>query len=88
MSQYIFSIMIFPILLKFESYIKCTCQCETDNVDRNSIHSETRESQNVSPGIHNGRFRRLEPPDNILFEILQRFCTDEAIKRKEEGKVF
>ena len=67
---------------------KFTCRCEADYADRNSIHFETRESQNVSPGIHNGRFQRLEPPDSILFESLQRFCTNEEIKRKEEGKVF
>ena len=67
---------------------KFTCRCEADYVDRNCIHFETRESQNVPPVIHNGRFRHLNPPNNISFEILRRFCSDEAIKKKEEGKDF
>ena len=67
---------------------KFTCRCRADCVDRNSIHFETRESQNVPPDIHNGSFRHINPPNNILFEILQRFCPDEAIKTKGEGKAF
>ena len=67
---------------------KFFCQCEATSGDRTTVHYETRESQNVPPGIHNGSFRRLTPLDNILFEILRQFCSDEVIKKKEEGKLF
>ena len=64
------------------------CRCEGASGDRTTVHYETRGSQNVPPCIHNGSFRYLKPLDNILFEILQQFCTDEVIKKKEEGKDF
>ena len=67
---------------------KFICRCEGASGDRTTVHYETRESQNVPPGIRNGSFRCLNPLDNILFEILQRFCTDEVIKEKEKGKIF
>ena len=67
---------------------KFTCRCEAFYVDRTSVHFGTRERKYVPPGIHNGSFRHLKPPDETLFEILHRFCTDEVIQKKEDGKDF